>query len=154
MLVLLCGACGSEIDAGEEKALLERLDQMQRRLEAMQRQIEELEGNATPQDAEVSHTIPIELPLPAARDAATGVATFEVRIDGSKTFVNGKLVDDAQLEATLVELAREYPEASLVVNAAADTPHERVVAVMDKARQLGIKRLAVAARSPEPIPER
>ncbi len=77
---------------------------------------------------------------------------ISVERDGA-LFFNQDPVDMAQLEQRLNELAADKDEETIVIQADQETMHGRVVEVLDLARSLGFKKLAIATSAkPESKP--
>ncbi len=91
----------------------------------------------------------VDLPKGAAQDHSPGGndAVAVILADGRVVLAGEEVADDALVETLRVMLARA-PEgtSTLIVQADEGVHHGRVVAVMEKAREAGFTRLAVATR--------
>ncbi|MCA9654191.1 MAG: biopolymer transporter ExbD [Myxococcales bacterium] len=68
--------------------------------------------------------------------------TVTVSADG-KLEIDGKVVDDAELEARLCNAANADSTTSVNIRADAATEHQYVVKVMDVAKSCGLERLGI-----------
>jgi biopolymer transport protein ExbD len=92
-----------------------------------------------------------EVNLPKGGKAdAQGVArdlTVAILSDG-RAVVGGKVLDDAALAAAFAEARGRSAETLVLFQADEGVPHGRVVQVMERAREAGLSRLAIATRAP------
>lgn len=92
----------------------------------------------------------IELPEASSRAPESKEKRIEVAIDASgRYYVNGRPLINRQPQTVrnaLQQASEGRENASLIISADANTPHQAVVTVMDAARQLGLVRLTFAAR--------
>jgi biopolymer transport protein ExbD len=91
--------------------------------------------------------VAVNLPKGAAKDisAGQGDVTVAVTAEG-KLVVDGKALEPDQLRARLEEAFKKDPEAQVVVQADEVTHHGRVVGVMELAKSVGLRRLAIATK--------
>lgn len=89
----------------------------------------------------------IDLPQGAARDLAPASNDVSVAIlsDG-RVVLGGEEVPDDALVARLADARSTVTSTTLIVQADEGVPHGRVVQVMEKAREAGFVKLAVATR--------
>lgn len=81
--------------------------------------------------------------------AATGEATVPSKLNitltaDGKINLDGKLVDDAQVQATAMEEVKKNPEIQAIIAADKDVPHGRVVSVLDIVKGSGVKKFAIS----------
>ncbi len=90
----------------------------------------------------------IELPEAAAAIEPESVEPIELVIDAKgRYFVNEQELVNTQpetVQAALQEAMKDHEEASLIIRADAQTPHQSVVTAMDAAAKLGLTRLSIA----------
>jgi biopolymer transport protein ExbD len=90
----------------------------------------------------------VNLPKGGRTDAG-GVArdlTVAILVDG-RVIVGGKVLDEAALRAALEDAHRRSAETLVLFQADEGVPHGRVVEVMQRARDAGLTRLAIATRA-------
>lgn len=87
----------------------------------------------------------VDLPKGAARELHAAPRDFAVAIlrDGT-TVVEGKAIEMGALKERFQKLAKDWPEAQVIIQADAGVSHGRVVEVMEAAKSVGIERLAIA----------
>lgn len=87
----------------------------------------------------------VDLPKGAARELHAAPRDFAVAIlrDGT-TVVEGKAIEMGALKERFQKLAKDWPEAQVIIQADAGVSHGRVVEVMEAAKSVGIGRLAIA----------
>ncbi len=81
--------------------------------------------------------------------AASGEATVPSKLNitltaDGKINLDGKLVDDAQVQATAQEEVKKNPEIQAIIAADKDVPHGRVVSVLDIVKGSGVKKFAIS----------
>jgi len=59
-------------------------------------------------------------------------------------FVNGKVIDDDKLLATLKNKKKEMPDVTVIIEADRGVTHGKVVFVMDASRKAGYEKFAIA----------
>jgi biopolymer transport protein ExbD len=67
-------------------------------------------------------------------------------LQDGRAVIGGKVMEDAELEATFQASAKLSADTVVMVQADEGVPHGRVVAVMELARKAGLSRLAIATR--------
>lgn len=149
--MLIALGCGEPLEAGERRALQDRLDQMQRRLEAMEKHVDELEERreAPPRIGPFPDSVPIAPPRAVADEAHS--YTVVVQVESTRASINGRETSDAELPAQLSDALARHPDASLVLHADEGVNHARVVEILDQAKQAGFTKIAIATRAQEPI---
>jgi biopolymer transport protein ExbD len=87
----------------------------------------------------------VDLPKGAAKELHTAPRDFPVAImkDGTAV-VEGKAIEMGALRERFQKLAKDSPEAQVIIQADAGVSHGRVVEVMELAKAVGIARLAIA----------
>ena len=81
--------------------------------------------------------------------AASGEATVPSKLNitltaDGKINLDGKLVDDSQVQAVAVEEAKKNPDIQAIISADKDVPHGRVVSVLDIVKGSGVKKFAIS----------
>lgn len=91
--------------------------------------------------------IKLDLPLAKARDVDVDTRQVVVMVDKEGHFyVKGEPVAKESLGNRLLNAVEGNPERVIVVQADRETPHGGIVTILDTARQLGLSRLAIAAK--------
>ena len=87
----------------------------------------------------------VDLPKGAARELHAAPRDFPVAIlkDGT-VVVDGKAIEIGALKERFQKLAKDWPEAQVIIQADAGVAHGRVVEIMEAAKSVGIERLAIA----------
>ena len=87
----------------------------------------------------------VDLPKGAAKELHAAPRDFPVAIlkDGT-TVVDGKAIEIGALKERFQKLARDFPEAQVIIQADSGVTHGRVVEIMEAAKSVGIERLAIA----------
>lgn len=108
--------------------------------------VESAGGGATSQGGENSG-MEIDLPRGAAQDLAPAATDVSVAIlsDG-RVVLGGEEVADEDLIERLVTARAAGHGSTLIVQADEGVPHGRVVQVMERAKEAGFSKLAVATR--------
>ena len=90
----------------------------------------------------------VNLPDGAAKEIEPGSNSLVVGILASgEMYVNGQRVAEADLNKIFVDAYGKDKETQIVIQADGDAAHRRVVAVMEKAKGAGLRRIAIATRS-------
>ncbi len=133
--------------------MLQRLDSMERRLDELEDARAAALEDIVPSDDELTSpdsTITLPRAEPSGDESQPLVT---VHIDDVGVMVNGLRVTDDEADDRFAEVARTAPETRLVVVAERDVPHEKVVAVLDRAKQAGLQHIAISVRVPgKPTP--
>ena len=87
----------------------------------------------------------VDLPKGAARELHAAPRDFPVAIlkDGT-VVVEGKSIELGALKERFQKLAKDWPEAQVIIQADTGVAHGKVVEVMESAKSVGIERLAIA----------
>jgi biopolymer transport protein ExbD len=93
--------------------------------------------------------LPVELPIAAHTDGATGseTPTLTVAADGSVALEGAPLPSD-DLSARLATIYAARADKTILLAAARTLPYARVVEVMDACRAAGIERIGVVTAPP------
>jgi biopolymer transport protein ExbD len=81
--------------------------------------------------------------------AASGEATVPSKLNiaigtDGKLSLDGKLVDDAEVQAAATAEFQKNPEVQAIISADKDVPHGRVVGVLDIVKGAGVKKFAIS----------
>ncbi len=81
--------------------------------------------------------------------AASGEATVPSKLNISispdgKINLDGKMVDDTQVQAAALEEVKKNPDIQAIISADKDVPHGRVVSVLDIVKGAGVKKFAIS----------
>ena len=81
--------------------------------------------------------------------AATGEATVPSKLNitltsDGKINLDGKLVDDTEVQKMALEEVKKNPEIQAIISADKDVPHGRVVSVLDIVKGAGVKKFAIS----------
>lgn len=81
--------------------------------------------------------------------AASGEATVPSKLNISispdgKINLDGKTVDDTQVQAAALEEVKKNPDIQAIISADKDVPHGRVVSVLDIVKTAGVKKFAIS----------
>ena len=87
----------------------------------------------------------VDLPKGAAKELHAAPRDFPVAIlkDGT-TVIDGKAIEIGALKERFQKLAKDWPDAQVIIQADTGVAHGRVVEVMEAAKAVGIERLAIA----------
>ena len=87
----------------------------------------------------------VDLPKGAAKELHAAPRDFPVAIlkDGTLV-VEGKSIEIGALKERFQKLAKDWPEAQVIIQADTGVAHGKVVEVMESAKSVGIERLAIA----------
>jgi biopolymer transport protein ExbD len=90
----------------------------------------------------------VDLPKGAAKELQAAPRDFPVAVLKDGTVVtDGKAIDLAALRDKFQQLAKDSPDAQVIIQADASAQHGRVVEVMETAKSVGIQRLAIATEA-------
>jgi len=90
----------------------------------------------------------VDLPKGAAKELHAAPRDFPVAVMKDGTVVTeGKATDLDELRQRFAKLAKESPDAQVIIQADAAASHGRVVEVMEAAKSVGIERLAIATEA-------
>lgn len=96
--------------------------------------------------------ITVDLPEATAAPSETSAAINLIVDVQGRYFVEDKLLVNRQtdtLRRALEEQAQGRKDATVLISADAQTPHQAVITAMDAARQAGILHVSLATRDPE-----
>ena len=88
----------------------------------------------------------VDRPSAATATEQTKAGIFVAIKDTGEIYIDSHQVDQQRVRANLERLIASQGEVGLVIQADKDTRHGVVVAVMDSAREAGIKQISVAAQ--------
>lgn len=100
----------------------------------------------------ITQAIRLDLPdakAPVAGDSGDSV-TLSIDAEGVVYWGTDKLVDPAELERRLTQLAAERPHTAVNLRADRDTRYQRIAEVLSASQQAGIARLGFVTDSPAP----
>lgn len=90
----------------------------------------------------------VDLPKGAAKELHAAPRDFPVAVLKDGTIVtNGKAIEIGDLRESFRKLAKDFPEAQVIIQADTGVNHGRVVEVMEAAKSVGIERLAIATEA-------
>ncbi len=90
----------------------------------------------------------VDLPKGAAKELHTAPRDFPVAVLKDGTLViEGKAIEIGALKERFERLAKDAPEAQVIIQADTGVSHGRVVEVMEAAKSVGIERLAIATEA-------
>src|SRR5204862_4792305 len=93
--------------------------------------------------------VPVELPKGAAKELQAQARDFPVAVLKDGTVVtDGKAIELGALKERFQKLLQDSPEAQVIIQADAGVSRGRVVEVMETAKAVGIRRLAIATEAP------
>ncbi len=140
VIVLALAGCG--VDRETHAALEQRVDLLQRRLEVV-----EVDRVREPVTAEpvASRAAP---PPPAAvvSPAASLRPVLRIAMGTSGVTIDGALIATDQLDETLARHAARRDLTSVLLDAAPDVEHREMMAMLDRIRNSGLDRVAIATR--------
>lgn len=89
-------------------------------------------------------SINVNLPKAASGEATTpSKLNITISNDG-KLNLDGKMVEDAEVQATAIAEVKKNPEIQAIISADKDVPHGRVVSVLDVVKGAGVKKFAIS----------
>ncbi len=89
-------------------------------------------------------SININLPKAASGDATIpSKLNISISPDG-KINLDGKTVDDTQVQAAALEEVKKNPDIQAIISADKEVPHGRVVSVLDIVKSAGVKKFAIS----------
>ena len=90
----------------------------------------------------------VDLPKGAAKELHAAPRDFPVAILKDGTVVTeGKAIEVGALKEKFARLAKDAPDAQVIIQADTGVNHGRVVEVMEAAKSVGISRLAIATEA-------
>jgi biopolymer transport protein ExbD len=89
-------------------------------------------------------SINVNLPKAASGEATTpSKLNITISSDG-KLNLDGKMVEDSEVQAAAVAEVKKNPEIQAIISADKDVPHGRVVSVLDVVKGAGVKKFAIS----------
>lgn len=89
-------------------------------------------------------SINVNLPKAASGEATTpSKLNITIASDG-KLNLDGKAVDDTEVQAAALAEVKKNPEIQAIISADKDVPHGRVVSVLDVVKSAGVKKFAIS----------
>ena len=89
-------------------------------------------------------TINVNLPKAASGDqTAPSKLNIAITADG-RVNLNGKFVDDAEVQKTAAEEVAKNPDVQAIISADKETPHGKVVGMLDIVKGVGVKKFAIS----------
>ncbi len=89
-------------------------------------------------------SINVNLPKAASGEATTpSKLNISIGSDG-KLNLDGKNVEDTEVQAAAVAEVKKNPEIQAIISADKDVPHGRVVSVLDVVKGAGVKKFAIS----------
>jgi biopolymer transport protein ExbD len=88
-------------------------------------------------------SINVNLPKAGTGDETTpSELSISITADGSLS-LNGKPADEPSINAYAKELALKKPDVQAIISADKETPHGKVVAIIDAVKSGGVKKFAI-----------
>jgi biopolymer transport protein ExbD len=98
-------------------------------------------------DAGARSGLRVNLPKGATKEVNIGQKDLTIAIaQEGKMVVRGQIVNADELSRILVAAHSENPDTQVIIQADEATHHGRVVSVMELAKSVGLRRLAIATR--------
>lgn len=98
-------------------------------------------------DAGARSGLRVNLPKGATKEVNIGQKDLTIAIaENGKMVVRGQLVEASELTRILTAAYNENPDTQVIIQADEATHHGRVVSVMELAKSIGLRRLAIATR--------
>jgi len=106
------------------------------------------ERKAERQAAAQRSGLKINLPDGAAQEIEPGATSLIIGIlANGEVFVNGQQIKDADLDVIFQNNFAKDKDTQIVIQADGDAAHRRVVGVMERAKNVGLRRIAIATRA-------
>lgn len=143
-LLLGLGSCGDPpgpSQAEEVEALLQRLDAMSRRLDSIEEALARAEAEEPPDRLPLA-----DLSDPTQPPSSESTGTLRVDLRPTGVMIDDRLLSRQEAAEHFRTTALEAPGTRLVVLASPDVPHADVVALLDLAREAGLRDVAMSAR--------
>ena len=110
-------------------------------------EVQKLKKESQDVKAEASSGLKINLPTGAQQEIDPGRASLIVGIQkNGQIVINGQAVPDKQLQNIFLSAYSQNKETQVVIKADQGVPHGKVVNVMERAKQVGLSRLAIATQ--------
>ncbi len=112
------------------------------------KRIDEVEKREKQRTAQASSGLKVNLPDGAAKEIEAGSKSLVVGIlANGEIYVNGQRVAETDLDTIFQKNYRDNKDTQVVIQADGKAQHERVVNVMERAKNSGLKRIAIATRA-------
>ncbi len=89
-------------------------------------------------------SINVNLPKAASGEATTPSKLNITILSDGKLNLDGKIVDDSEVQAKALEEVKKNPDIQAIISADKDVPHGRVVSVLDVVKGAGVKKFAIS----------
>jgi biopolymer transport protein ExbD len=110
-------------------------------------EVQKLKKESEEVKTEASSGLKIQLPTGAQQEIDPGRASLIVGIQkGGQLIINGQAIPDKQLDRVFLSAFTTNNETQVVLKADQGVPHGTVVNVMERAKRVGLSRLAIATR--------
>jgi hypothetical protein len=141
-------ACSTEPAPPDPAKELAKLEEVERRLQQLEKDWEKSQDqirNSThaepaPQLGKMAVDVLEEAPPDTERTMSVEVTSTGYRVDGEE-------LDDEAIAKRLEAWVTQHGDASLLVRADEGVDHSKVVALLDMAKERGVRRLAIATKS-------
>lgn len=153
MILLIAGVSGLGCRDGgaEHAALVQRLDQLERRLDAVE--TAQAKTASAPTPAPVPIVLAPEIAPPSLGDTSTRDPMLHVDIGKGGITIDGVVVADDAIDRVLRSHAARSNLSGVIVSADDDVAYDDVITLMDRLRTNGLDRVAIAARGGARPPE-
>ena len=95
--------------------------------------------------------IRVNLPAPVAQVQPPDPTVVHIQVaSGNATYINRQYVPDDQVKATLQQLQSANPEVKVSISADEQALHGDVITLLDRVRDVGIKKIGYQVRSASP----
>ena len=110
-------------------------------------EVQKLKKESQDVKAEASSGLKINLPTGAQQEIDPGRASLIIGIQkNGQIVINGQAVPDSQLPNIFLSAYSQNKETQVVIKADQGVPHGKVVNVMERAKQVGLSKLAIATQ--------
>ena len=110
-------------------------------------EVQKLKQESDEIKSEASSGLKINLPTGATQEIDPGRASLIVGIErGGKIMVNGQVVADKDLDRLFLSAFTQNKDTQIILKADSGVQHGRVVGVMERAKRVGLSKLAIATR--------
>src|ERR1700682_1647650 len=95
--------------------------------------------------------IRVNLPAPVAQVQPPDPTVVHIQVaSGNATYINRQYVSDDQVKATLQQLQSANPDVKVSISADEQALHGDVITLLDRVRDVGIKKIGYQVRSSSP----
>lgn len=110
-------------------------------------EVQKLKKESEEVKAEASSGLKINLPTGAQQEIDPGRASLIIGIQkNGQILINGQAIPDSQLRNIFLSAYSQNKETQVVIKADQGVPHGTVVNVMERAKQVGLSKLAIATQ--------